>query len=80
MTEKQIQEEIYAFVDLCVALSEKMTWIELASKSGLSASTIKKIWKRETRYPRYQTLRKLGLAVGVEITFSQKKVKMKLVA
>jgi len=41
------------------------TWGELAKAAGLSYSTVAKLGKRETRYPRHMTIWKMAKAVGL---------------
>lgn len=54
----------------------KMSWGKLAAESGLSETTIHNLGNRFTRRPQYRSIRNLGLAVGMNITFQHNKAKV----
>jgi hypothetical protein len=58
----------------------KMTWADLATQSGLALGTIHNLGDRLTRRPQFRTIRNLGLAVGMKITFQNNKAKVETVA
>ena len=47
----------------------------LAAASGLHTSTVYKLAKRITEYPRFQTVCQLGLAVGMEVHLAEPRAK-----
>jgi hypothetical protein len=63
------------------ACDKQMTWVQLAGKSGLSASTVHNLGERITRFPHYRTMELLARAVGGRLTFKdgeQAKAKLKI--
>lgn len=51
------------------AYDQKLNWEALAKKSGLSGSTVRKLGRRETKYPAFRTMELIALALGGHVRF-----------
>lgn len=78
-TDKQLIAEMRAFTDMCFAIvcerlckargvtEVELSYAALAEEIGCCYATAKKLWEHETRFPRFMTIQKLGLAAGFNI-------------
>lgn len=54
--------------------AKTMEWKELAKEAGLCLSTVYNLGTYTTKYPRLQTIYKLGRAVGMDVLLIQKRI------
>ena len=71
LTDNQIIEQMYAYIDLALSMSEYDKISELAEATGLCTNTIVRLMTHDTRYPRYLTLKKLGDACGLHLVWTK---------
>ena len=78
-TDKQLIAEMRSFTDLCFGIlcerlckergvsEAEITFGALAEEIGCCYATARNLWYHETRFPRFMTVQKLGLAAGLNI-------------
>lgn len=53
-------------------------WNDLADESGVSRSAVARLGNRITRLPQLHTMYRLAKAVGMDVSFVQKKMKLRV--
>jgi hypothetical protein len=71
LTDDQIIDQMHAYIDLALSMSEFETIKELATAASLSTATIVRLMTHQTRFPRYLTLKKLGDATGLHLVWTK---------
>lgn len=79
ISDKQLIAEMRDFTDLCFGIicerlcdeqgisESEITFGALAREIGCCYATARNLWYRETRFPRFMTVQKLGLAAGLNL-------------
>lgn len=81
MSEKRRLEELTAFVNLCFTMLEDKSLKEVAKLTGLSLSTIYRLWNNQISLDmRFRTVQAMGKAAGLELTWKGKRASVRLVA
>lgn len=78
--EKQYFTDLHSLVDDIYTRAcdiYDMSWTGLASAAGLAYGTVASLGNRETRFPRFMTIYKLAVAVGLQIRLHEIKTKAK---
>lgn len=79
MNEKYLQTELRAYIEICQHALEDYKISEIASQANLAYSTVHKLFNRKTKYPRFQTMLKIGMVAGLKLTYSRNKLKVKVI-
>lgn len=79
MSLRERTSQLRSYVDLCFGLLSDRSTAEIAELSGLCASTVYRLSKGEgTLLCRYGTIQAIGLAAGLQITFTENNTQLKL--
>jgi hypothetical protein len=73
--------EMNAYISLCFAMVEDMTYHSLAKLSGLSPSTLHSLFHYGLRKgTHYATIHRLGKACGLSLTWEENKPRLRIVS
>lgn len=85
LQEEALSKELQASVDICYSLLHKeedktlhATAQRVSDAALLSPSTVTRLWRGQTRYPRYLTVQKIADAAGLKLTTERGKVRVSL--
>ncbi len=78
--DRAFQRELRALVSIINTLSNDMTWVELASRAGVSTSCVRNLCYGETKSPHFRTIYRICRAIGLDIKFEKKKIKLRMAA
>ena len=68
--------ELRNFISLVNTLSTDMSWKDLAKQSQLSVGCVFNLCTGITQSPHFRTIYKIGLAVGIDVSFGDKTLKL----
>lgn len=79
MSAEKRLEELCGFVNLCFAMLEDLTPTQIAEKTGLSRTTIHRLYHNDiTLAVRFGTIHVLGIAAGLRLEMTEHKVRVRL--
>ena len=79
MSQEKRLQELQNFINPCFAMMEDLSFKQVAEKSGLSETTIRRLYAGEASLAtHFGTVQALGMAAGLQLEMTERKAKLKL--